>query len=154
MKTCATTVLLLSVSAWAGAAAPPSRTPEPSALRSIKRVYIEKMDNGFDQDLQIQITRQFKGELNVVLDRDLADAVLVGSTKSSGGIGKGTLKYIGLDNASNSALTMLDKSGKTILWAEEAGDRAPWSSGNVNDSGRHAMAQRLVRKLKSAMWSR
>ena len=135
--------------------APPATTAEPSALRQVRRVFIEKMDNDFDRDLQIQITRQFKGGVNVVLDRELADAILVGVTKSDrGGIGRGTMKYMGLDSSAKSALTLLDKSGKTILWAEEAGDRAPWASGYVNDTGRSAMAQRLVRKLKSAMWAR
>ena len=95
-----------------------------SVLRSVKRVFIEKMDNDFDRDLRIQISRQFKGDVNVVLDRELADAVLVASTRSDkGGMGWGTLKQLGLDKNSNGTLTLVDKSGKTILWADEAGDQ-------------------------------
>ena len=151
-------VLVLSAALPVLAGSPPTRggnNAEPSALRQVRRVFIEKMDNDFDRDLQIQITRQFKGDISIVLDRELADAILVGNTRADkGGIGRGTLKYMGLDNSANGALTLLDKSGKTILWAEEAGDRAPWASGFVNDSGRRAIAQRLVHKLKSAMWAR
>jgi hypothetical protein len=130
-----------------------SPAPEPSPLRSVKRVFIEKMDNNFDQDLRVQITRQFKGDINVVLDREMADAVIIAVTTSDkGGIGWGTLKYMGLDRTSNGTLTMMDKSGKTILWADEAGDRAPWASGNLTDSGRRTLAARLVHKMKIAMW--
>jgi hypothetical protein len=126
---------------------------DPSPLRSVRRVYIEKMDNDFDQDLRVQITRQFKGDLNVVLDRDMADAVISAVTKSDkGGFGWGTLKYMGLDRTSNGTLTMVDKAGKTILWADEAGDRAPWATGILTDSGRRTLATRLVHKMKQAMF--
>ena len=160
MMTRAFFVAALSFALPVLAGSPPTRgnaagQNEASPLGQVRKVFIEKMDNDFDHDLQIQITRQFKGGLNVVLDREMADAILVGISKADrGGIGRGTLKYMGLDNSGISTLTLLDKSGKTILWAEEAGDRAPWASGYVNDSGRRAIAQRLVRKLKSAMWTR
>ncbi len=137
------------------AGSPPTRggaPVEPSALRSVRRVFIEKMDNDFDKDLRVQITRQFRGDLNVVLDREMADAVIVAVTRSDkGGIGWGTLKYMGLDKNANGTLTMLDKSGKTILWADEAGDRAPWMTGAPTDSARRTLASRLVHKMKQAM---
>jgi hypothetical protein len=146
----------LAVSVFAGSPAAPTRggsAPEPTALRAVRRIFIEKMDNNFDQDLRIQISRQFKGDVNVVLDRDLADAVVVAVTRSDkGGIGWGTLKYMGLDKTSDGTLTMVDKAGKTVLWADEAGDRAPWASGNLTDSGRRTLAARLVHKMKVAMW--
>ena len=129
-----------------------SSSAEASVLRAVKRVFIEKMDNNFDQDLRVQITRQFKGEVNVVLDREMADAVLMAVTRSDkGGIGWGTLKYMGLDKNSNGTLTLVDKLGKTILWADEAGDRAPWMTGAPTDTARRTLASRLVRKMKQAM---
>jgi len=130
----------------------PTKSAEPSALRSVRRVFIEKMDNDFDKDLRIQISRQFRGDLNVVLDREMADAVILAVTTSDkGGIGWGTLKHMGLDTNSNGRLTMVDKSGKTILWAEEADDRAPWTTGNMTDSTRRTLAARLVHKMRQAM---
>jgi hypothetical protein len=144
----------LAIPLMAGSPPVPTRggAAEPSQLRLVRRLFIEKMDNDFDQDLRVQITRQFKGDVNVVLDRDLADAVIVAVTKSDkGGFGWGTLKYMGLDRNSAGTLTMVDKSGKTILWAEEAGDRAPWATGIITDSGRRTLATRLVHKLKTAM---
>lgn len=144
---------VLAIPMLAGSPPFPTRTAATeSALRSVKRVFIEKMDNDFDQDLRIQITRQFKGDMNVVLDREMADAVIVAVTKSNkDGVGWGTLKYMGLDRNSAGTLTMVDKSGKMILWADEAGDRAPWATGILSDSGRRTLATRLVHKMKLAM---
>ena len=146
---------ILAIPLMAGSPPVPTRggvPAEASPLRAVRRVFIEKMDNDFDQDLRVQISRQFRGDLNVVLDRDMADAVLTAATKSDkGGIGWGTLKYMGLDRNSAGTLTLVDKSGKTILWADEAGDRAPWATGIITDSGRRTLATRLVHKLRSAM---
>ncbi|HEY3743234.1 MAG TPA: hypothetical protein VGL53_25485 [Bryobacteraceae bacterium] len=144
---------ILAIPMFAGSPSVPARgAATESGLRSVRRVFIEKMDTNFDQDLRIQITRQFKGEMNVVLDRDMADAVIVAVTKNDkGGVGWGTLKYMGLDRNSAGTLTMVDKSGKTILWADEAGDRAPWATGILSDSGRRTLATRLVHKMKLAM---
>lgn len=121
-------------------------------LKTVQKVFIEKMENEFDNDLRVQITRQFKGKVNVVLDRELADAILVGvnkGDKASGG--KATLRYLGLDSVTAGTLTLIDKSGKIILWADEAGDRAPWFSTNgVVPTIRKTIAERLVRKMKRA----
>lgn len=147
-------VPFLAIPLLAGSPVPTrgSSPTEASVLRSVKRVFIEKMDNDFDQDLRVQITRQFKGNVNVVLDREMADAVLVAVTRSNkGGLGWGTLKYMGLDKNSNGTLTLVDKAGKTILWADEAGDRAPWMTGAPTDSARRTLASRLVKKMRSAM---
>jgi len=147
-------VPFLVVPMFAGAAASPTRgsSAEPSTIRAVKRLFIEKMDNDFDKDLRIQISRQFKGDVNVVLDREMADAVILAVTKEDkGGIGWGTLKFMGLDKNSNGMLTMVDKAGKTILWTEEVGDRAPWITGHMTDSARRTLASRLVHKMKQAM---
>ena len=143
---------ILVIPLTAGSSVPAASTGEVTQIHSVKRVFIEKMDNDFDQDLRIQISRQFKGSVNVVLDRDMADAVITAATKADkGGVGWGTLKYMGLDRNSAGTLTMVDKSGKTILWADEAGDRAPWATGGLTDSGRRTLATRLVHKMKAAM---
>jgi len=49
-------------------------TPQPPAppvtLRSIRKVFIDKMPNDLDQYLRAEIAKQFKGSLTVVLDRN------------------------------------------------------------------------------------
>jgi hypothetical protein len=123
-----------------------------ASLKTVQKVFIEKMDTGFDNDLRVQITRQFKGRVNVVLDRELADAILVGvSNDDKASNGKATLRYLGLDSATAGTLTLIDRSGKVVLWTDEAGDRAPWfsNSGMVPDI-RKTLAERLIRKMRRA----
>lgn len=124
-----------------------------SGLKTVTRLYIEKMENDFDEDLRIQITRQFQGRVNVVLDREVADAFLVGkSSEDKAGGTKGTLRYLGLNNVNEGTLTLIDKSGKVVLWSDEASDRAPWfSGGGMNAEVKKTLAERLVRKLKRAI---
>ena len=96
-----------------------------ASLKTVQKVFIEKMEADFDNDLRVQITRQFKGRVNVVLDRDMADAILIGVNKDDkASNAKATLRYLGLDSATGGTLTLFDKSGKVVLWADEAGDRA------------------------------
>jgi hypothetical protein len=123
-----------------------------STLKHVSKVFIEKMGNEFDNDLRVQISRQFKGRVNVVLDREVADAVLIGVNKDDqAGGAKGTLRYLGIDSVSSGTLTLLDKTGKIILWTDEAGDRAPWlSNGGMVPTARKTIAERLIRKMKRA----
>ncbi|MBS1833121.1 MAG: hypothetical protein JST65_10425 [Acidobacteria bacterium] len=124
-----------------------------SGLKMVSRLYIEKMENDFDDDLRIQITRQFRGRVNVVLDREVADAFLVGkSQEDKAGGTKATLRYLGLNNVNEGTLTLIDKTGKVVLWSDEASDRAPWfSGGGMNAEVKKTLAERLVRKLKRAI---
>jgi len=124
-----------------------------SGLKTVSKVFIEKMENDFDNDLRIQITRQFRGRVNVVLDRAVADAVLIGVTKDDKVNGtKATLRYLGLDTVSAGTLTLIDKTGKVVLWMDEAGDRAPWiSTGGIAPNSKKTVAERLVKKLKRAI---
>lgn len=122
-------------------------------LKTISKIFIEKMSNDFDNDLRVQITRQFRGRVNVVLDRDAADAILVGVSKEDKSSNtRATLRYLGLDTVSAGTLTLIDKSGKIILWTDEAGDRAPWlSSGGIAPNAQKTIAERLIRKMKKAI---
>lgn len=123
-----------------------------ASLKTVQKVFIEKMENEFDNDLRVQITRQFKGRVNVVVDRDLADAILIGVNKDDKASNtKATLRYLGIDSATAGSLTLFDKSGKVILWADEASDRAPWlSTSGMVPTIRKTIAERLVRKMRRA----
>jgi hypothetical protein len=127
-------------------------SPANASLKTVQKVFIEKMENEFDNDLRVQITRQFKGRVNVVVDRDLADAILIGVNKDDKASNtKATLRYLGIDSASAGQLTLFDKSGKVILWADEASDRAPWfSTSGMVPTIRKTIAERLVRKMRRA----
>lgn len=124
---------------------------EGPGLRSVKKVFIEKMDNNLDQYLRAEFSKQFKGQVVVVLDPKDADAILAGVGEEQKGTGaKITGRYLGLHDVATGTVSLLDKEGKTILWSDEAGDRSlMW--GAMKRGGQRKVADRLVGKLKKAM---
>ena len=120
-------------------------------LRSVRKVFIEKMDNNLDQYLRAEFTKQFKGQVTVVLDAQSADAILAGVGEEQKGTGaKITGRYLGLHDVATGTVSLLDKEGKTVLWSGEAGDRNMWV-GPMARGGQRKVADRLVGKLKKAM---
>ena len=125
-----------------------SQSPD---LRSVKKVFIEKMDNNLDQYLRAEVSKQFKGKVVVVLDAKDADAILAGVSEEQKGTGaKITGRYLGLHDVATGTVSLLDKEGKTILWSNEAGDRNLFL-GPMARGGQRKVADRLVGKLKKAM---
>lgn len=121
------------------------------SLRSIKKIFIEKMPNDLDQYLRAEISKQFKGSVVVVLDKTEADGILAGVDQEKTGTGAQiTGRYLGLHDNATGTISMLDKTGKTILWSDEAGDRS-LVFGALKRGGQRKVADRLVAKLKKAM---
>src|ERR1017187_2084089 len=122
-----------------------------TALRSIRKVYIEKMPNDLDQYLRAEIVKQFKGSLTVVLDKGDADGILTGIDEEKTGTGAQiTGRYLGLHDNATRTISMLDKAEKTVLWTDEAGDRS-LVFGVMKRGGQRKVADRLIAKLKKAM---
>ena len=96
-----------------------------ASLRSIQKIYIEKMPNDLDQYLRAEISKQFKGSVTVVLDKNDADGILAGISDEKKGTGAQiTGRYLGLHDNATGTVSLLDKQEKTILWTDEAGDRS------------------------------
>ena len=109
-------------------------------LSSIKRVYVEKMENNLDQYLTSEISHQFRGSLTVVLEKAKADAILRGVN-------------IGAQQTTNSTVQLVDLGGNVILWSGSAGDRSNKFLG-LTHGGQQKVAQRLVGQLRKAMQSK
>jgi len=140
-----TLVVLLVVSAAAAFAQP------DEALRSIHKIFIDKMDNNLDQYIRAEFTKQLHGKVTVVLDAADSDAILTGVSEQEKGTGaKITGRYLGLHDVATGTVSLLDKTGKTLLWSEEAGDRS-LVFGALKWGGERKVADRLVSKLKKAM---
>jgi len=121
------------------------------SLKSVHKVFIEKMDNDLDQYLRAEILKQFKGSLVVVLDAKDADGILAGVNEQEKGTGaKITGRYLGLHDVATGTISLLDKEGKVILWSDEAGDRS-LLLGALKRGGQRKVADRLISKLKKAM---
>jgi hypothetical protein len=124
---------------------------EVVSLKTIHRVFIEKMPNDLDQYLSAEITKQMKGRLVVVLDKSLADALLQGTGTERTGTGAAiTGRYLGLHDNATGAISLLDKAGTMVLWSDEAGDRS-LMFGVMKRGGPRKVADRLVSDLKKAL---
>jgi hypothetical protein len=107
------------------------------ALFSVKKVYVEKMENNLDQYITSEISRQFHGSLEIVLDRAHADGVITGVN-------------IGAQDTTKATIRMVDPSGKTVLWSATADDRDKTFM-KLKHSGEQKIAEHLVAALKKAM---
>jgi hypothetical protein len=123
------------------------------SLVSVKRIYVDKMDNDLDQYIRAEIQKQFKGTVQVVLKPELADAVMAGvSEHQSGTRAAVTGRWLGLHDTATGSVSLLDKTGEVVLWSGEAGDRSiMW--GSMKRGGPRKVADRLVKNLKKAMQS-
>ncbi|MFN7921516.1 MAG: hypothetical protein U0Q16_15545 [Bryobacteraceae bacterium] len=121
------------------------------SLSSIKKIYVEKMANDLDQYIRAEFSKQMKGKVVVVLDKKEADAILTGVSEEKKGTGaQVTGRYLGLHDNASAAVTLVDKTEKTVLWSDEAGDRS-LLFGAMKRGGQRKVADRIVSKLKKAL---
>jgi hypothetical protein len=124
-----------------------AQTPD---LKSIHKIFIDKMPNDLDIYLRAEFFKQMKGKVSIVLDEKDADAILTGISDERKGTGAQiTGRYLGLHDNATGSVSMLDKERKAILWADEAGDRS-LMFGVMRRGGERKVADRLVGKLKKA----
>jgi hypothetical protein len=106
-------------------------------LLSVRKVYIEKMDNNLDSYLTSEISKKFHGNMTVVLDRSQADAVL-------------RQVPLGAQNTAKGTVELVDPSGKEVLWSGTAGDRNVMFL-DMKHGGEQQIAEKLVAQMKKAM---
>ena len=120
------------------------------SLSAIHKIYIEKMGGDLDQYLRAEFIKQGKGRLTVALDKAEADAILTGSTEEKTGVGHAiTGRYLGLEDNTTAAISLVDVTGKQLLWATEAGDRSLFFS-VAHRGGERKVAERIVSQLIKA----
>ena len=125
-----------------------AQTPD---LKSVHKIYIDKLPNDLDQYLRAEFFKQMQGKIEIVLEEKEADGIMTGVSEEKKGTGAEiTGRYLGLHDNATGSLSLLDKQRKVILWADEAGDRS-LMFGVMKRGGERKVAQRLVSKLKKAM---
>lgn len=119
----------------------PSSLGETVALKTIKRIYVEKMANDFDHYIRAEITKKLTGRVLLVLQPEAADAVMAGISdhKSS------------TRAAASGSVSLFDKGG-SVLWSSDEEDRNLWR-GAMKRDGPRKVAERLVNNLKDALES-
>ena len=107
------------------------------ALVNVKKIYVEKMDNNLDQYITSEISRQFHGSLQVVLEPAKADGIMKGVN-------------IGAQNTTKATVQLVDPSGKSVLWSGTGGDRELMFL-DLKHGGEQKIAAHLVKDLRRAM---
>jgi hypothetical protein len=119
-------------------------------LKSVRKIFIDKMPNDLDQYLRAEFVKQLKGKITIVLDEKDADAILTGVSEEEKGTGaKITGRYLGLHDIATGTVSLVDKDRKALLWSDEAGDRS-LMFGVMKRGGERKVAERLVSKYKKA----
>lgn len=143
-------ILTVIVSLVVGFAQADDGSTVPS-LSAVKKIYVDEMPNDLHQYIRAEITKQFKGKVVVVLVPEEADAIMTGVGEHQSGVGAAvTGRWLGLHDTASGAVSLVDKQGKVVLWASEAGDRSIWW-GSLKRGGPRKVADRLVHNLKKAM---
>ena len=106
-------------------------------LADVRKIYIEKMQNGLDNYLRSAISKRFHARLSIVLDRSEADAILSGVKD-------------GAQHTESATVNLTDAKGKVILWSGTAGDRDIKMLG-LRHGGEEEIANHLASDLKKAM---
>jgi hypothetical protein len=131
------------------AATPQPATPRLASVKEVHKLYIDKMKNNLEQYLRAEFSRQLPGRFLLVLNKDEADALMVGKSEQKTDTGSViTGHYLGLHDTATGAVSIVDKAG-TVLWASEAGDRSLW--GPLKRGGPSEVASRLVQDLKKSL---
>src|SRR5688500_8680379 len=91
----------------AGALAPPALAQdEAPSLRSVRRIYVDKMDNDLDQYIRAEIQKKFRGDIVVVLKPDAADAILAGVSEHQSGMRAAvTGRWMGLHDTATGSVS-------------------------------------------------
>jgi hypothetical protein len=120
-----------------------------TSLRDVKRVFVEPIGNGFEQQLKLEIVRQFQGAVTLTEDKRDAEAILKGLDNAGGnkGVGKKISGKLGMNDVQEGSLVLYARDGTTILWMETAGDRYFWL-GPMTPESKKKIAERLVKKLR------
>ena len=135
------------------AAAPSQPLPArpPVRLQDIRRIFIEPMPHDLHEYISAEITKEFKGRLTVVLNREAADAILRGTSENRTGVGAAvTGRWLGLHDNASASVSLVDRDETVVIWATEAGDRSlMW--GVMARGGQRKVADRIVNNLKEAI---
>ncbi len=109
----------------------------------IRKLFVEPMGNHLDESLRAEISKQFNNRIQVVTERQDADAILKGLS----GARDGRNHPSGFHDNATGSISLYDKTGRTILWSGEANDQGGQLLGSEH-GGEARVAQRLVKGLK------
>jgi hypothetical protein len=127
-------------------------TPAINSLKQVRKLYVDKMGGNLDEYLRVEIGKQLSWRFQIVLNKDIADALIIGTGEQTKDVGSVlTGGYLGLHDTATGAVSMVNKQG-IVLWSSSAGDRT-LLLGPLTRGGTPEVASRLVQNLKKAVQS-
>jgi hypothetical protein len=136
----------------AGGSAAPAQASSPAvtSLKQVHKLYVDKMGGNLDEYLRVEIGKQLGGQFQIVLNKDLAEALLIGTGEKTKDVGSVlTFGYLGLHDTATGAVSMVNQLG-VVLWSSSAGDRT-LLFGPLARGGTPEVASRLVQNLKKSL---
>lgn len=128
------------------ASAKPS-VPSVHSLKQVHKLYIDKIGGDLGDYLRVEIAKQLPGRFEVVMNKDEADALLVGTGQQTKDVGSVlTGGYLGLHDTATGAVSIVNSEG-IVLWSSSAGDRT-LLFGPLTRGGTPEVASRLVQNLR------
>jgi hypothetical protein len=128
----------------------PESKPAVTSLKNVHALFIDKMNDNLDGFLRVEIAKQLTGRFQIVMDKEKADALLVGTGQQSKDVGSVlTGGYLGLHDTATGAVSIVNQAG-IVLWSAEAGDRT-FLFGPLTRGGTSEVASRLVQNLKKSL---
>lgn len=116
------------------------------------KVYIAKMENGFDGYISAEIIKR-KLPVTIVTDDSTADYIITGGSNKGDHHWYDTV-VTGVEKDRNQGnIQLVSAKEKSVIWAAEAGDRSLWW-GSLKKSGPRKVAERLVGKMKDELFKK
>ena len=133
---------------------PLGATARQQTLRDVHAIYVKPMVNGFDRYLVAALSEKMP-KMTVVTSEGQADATLEGYSQSqvSGSPSTVVHRILGLDLTAGT-VQLVAKDGKTILWADQSGDKSMIPVVGIRKTGQRKIATRLIKNLRKAMKKR
>jgi len=138
--------------AAAGVAPVHSAAPAVTSLKQVHKLYVDKISSNLGDYLRVEIAKQLPGRFELVINKEEADALLVGTGEQTKDVGSVlTGGYLGLHDTATGAVSIVNDEG-VVLWSASAGDRT-LLFGPLTRGGTPEVASRLVQILKKSLQS-
>jgi len=112
------------------------------------KIFVAKMEGDLDGFIKAEIIKK-KLPLRVVLEDAEAEYILVGASIKADD--KWYHTVFGGRDKNEGNVQLIGVKDKSLIWAGEAGDRSLWW-GNLKRGGQRKVADRLVGKMKKALF--
>lgn len=133
--------------------APPEEaaSPEVTSLAAVKTIYLRPANPDFDDSLREELKTELDGRMALAATPSAAEAIMdVVIQDQRGNAVSGTAgRVVGLKGTRKAIVTILDRSGKHLLWKVEVDNKHSLVTAMRDDTRR--LASRIAKRLRSEL---